>query len=250
VKDQTREHPQIVAAAERRMREWSLGQETAQRARQSRRIDQPHAQLGQYITISREAGAGGSEIAQRAAQALGWEVLDAKLVDCVAERSQLPRWVLELVDETEPNWAYDVLGAWLDRQIIPHQKYVVCLTRVILAAARRGNVVLVGRGANLLLPRSQGLAVRIIASEEYRLRHLMQEHGFAEAEARRYMAEVDRGRRDFVMRFFHHDIADPHLFDLVIQADRFGPDGAAEAIVAAYRQARGTGARAEQPLQG
>jgi len=37
------------------------------------------------------------------------------------------------------------------------------------------------------------------------------------------------------MRFFHHDVADPHLFDLVIHADRFGPEGAAEAIVAAYR---------------
>lgn len=243
MKEQTREEPKIVAAAERQMRAWSLCQEAAQRAPQSRRIDQPHAQLGEYITISREAGAGGGEIAKRVGQALGWEVLDKGLVDCVAQRSRLPRSVLELVDETEPSWAYDVLGAWLDPQIIPHQKYVVHLCRVILAAARRGNVVLVGRGANFLLPRSQGLAVRIIASEKYRLHQIVAGHGFAEAQARRYMAEVDRGRRDFVMRFFHHDITDPHLFDLVIQADRLGPGGAAEAIVAAYRHGPGAGAK-------
>jgi len=244
VKEHTREEPEIVAAAERQMRAWSLCQEAAQRAPHSHRTDRPHEQLGEYITISREAGAGGSEIARRVGRALGWEVLDKELVERVAERSHLPRSVLELVDETKPSWAYDVLGAWLDPQIISHEKYVVYLTRAILAAARRGNVVLVGRGASLLLPRSQGLAVRIIASEKHRLHHLMEEHGFAEAEARRYMAEVDRGRRDFVIRFFHHDITDPHLFDLVIQADRLGAEGAAEAIVAAYRHACGAGAEA------
>ena len=250
MKDHTREVPKIVAAAERQMRAWSLCQEAAQRAPQSRRIDQPHAQLGEYITISREAGAGGGEIARRVGRALGWEVLDKELVERVAESSHCPRSVLELVDETQPNWAYDVLGAWLDPQIIPHVKYVVHLSRVILAAARRGNVVLVGRGASLLLPRSQGLAVRIIASEKYRLHQIVAGHGLAEAEARRYMAEVDRGRRDFVIRFFHHDITDPHLFDLVIQADRLGAQGAAEAIVAAYRHACGAGAEAKRPLAG
>jgi hypothetical protein len=77
----------------------------------------------------------------------------------------------------------------------------------------------------------------------------MEEHGLAEAQARRYMAEVDRGRRDFVIRFFHHDITDPHLFDLVIQADRLGAEGAAEAIVAAYRHACGAGAEAKSLSQ-
>jgi cytidylate kinase len=248
MKDRARQDPEIIAAAERRMRAWSLRQEAAERARQSRRIEPPRERLGEYITISREAGAGATEIAEQVGRALGWEVLDKKLVDRVAEHSHLPRSVLELVDETEPNWAYDVLEAWLDPKIIPHERYVVCLTRVILDAARQGNVVLVGRGAHFLLPRSQGLAVRIIASEKYRLRHLMDEHGLAEAEARRHMAEVDRGRRDFVMRFFHHDITDPHLYDLVIQADRFGVDGASEAVVAAYRKARGAPAEAFRPL--
>jgi cytidylate kinase len=153
----------------------------------------------------------------------------------VAERSHLSRSLLELVDETEPSWAYDVLGAWLDPAIVPHERYVVHLCRVILAAARRGNVVLVGRGANLLLPRDRGLAVRIVASEKYRLRRVMERDGFREAQARRYIAETDRARRDFVIRFFHHDISDPHLFDLVIQVDRLGLAAAAEAIIAAYR---------------
>ena len=238
MKEHVHQEPKIVAAAERQMRAYSLGQEAAQRAAQSRRVDAPHRQLGEYLTISRESGADGGEIAKLAGQSLGWDVLDKNLVECVAEESHLPRSVLELVDETEPSWAYDVLEAWLDPQIIPHEKYVVHLCRVILAAARRGDVVLVGRGANFLLPRDRGLAIRIIASEQYRLQRTVERLGLSEAEARRHMAEVDRGRRDFVMRFFHHDITDPRLFDLVIRVDRLGPAAAAETIVAAYRHAR------------
>jgi cytidylate kinase len=80
------------------------------------------------------------------------------------------------------------------------------------------------------------MAVRIIASEKYRLAHWMEQHGLSEAQARQRMAELDRGRREFVLRHFHHDINDPHLFDLVIHVDRLGPEGAAELIVDTYRR--------------
>ncbi len=242
MKEQTREHPQIVAAAERKMRAWSLAQEIAQTADPSRRIDQPHAPTGDFITISREAGAGASEIAEQVGRTLGWEVLDKNLLDCIAQRFHISRPVLELVDETPGHWAYDVFGAWLDRGIVPHERYVSHLSRIILAAARRGKVVFVGRGAQFLLPGEQGLAVRIIASEKFRIGRVMEKYGLGEAQARHYIAEVDRGRRDFVSKFFHRDVADPHLYDLVVTVDHLGLDGAAEQIVVAWqrRQARGT----------
>ncbi len=55
----------------------------------------------------------------------------------------------------------------------------------------------------------------------------------SEPDARRYMHEVDQGRREFVQRFFHHDITDPHLYDMVINTEGFGIEGAAEEIIAA-----------------
>jgi cytidylate kinase len=236
MKERTREEPRILAAAERQMRAYSLMQEIAEQAGAQRRIDRPHRQLGQFITLSREAGAGGSEIAALVGAKLGWEVLDKGLVDLVAERFGFSRDMLELVDETKANWAYDMLGPWLDPRIIPHEKYVCRLVRIIGAAVRRGNVVLVGRGARFLLPRDQGMAVRVIASEKYRLAHWMERHGLREAQARQRMAEVDRGRREFVLKYFHRDINDPHLFDLVIHVDRLGSEGAAELIVDTYRR--------------
>jgi len=240
MKDQTREEPRIMAAAERQMRTWSLVQETAQEMSQSHRLDAPHARLGNFITISREAGAGGSEIAELVGQRLGWNVLDRNLVACVAERFHLSQPMLELLDETGSNWAYDIFGPWLDRRIIPREKYVVRLARIVTAAARRGNVVIVGRGGAFLLPRGQGLAVRIVATEKYRVRRIMEKYAMAATQARHFITTVDRGRREFVTRFFHHDVADPHLYDLVINVDFLGPEAAAEEIVLAWerREAR------------
>lgn len=236
MKQQTREDPRIVAAAERQMRAWSLAQEVADWAVRIHRVDRPHVRLGPYITISREAGANGSRIAEQVGRKLGWEVLDKNLVDCVAQQLQLSPRVLQSLDETPCHWAYELFSHWLDSRVVSHEKYVVRLSHIITAAARRGNVVLVGRGAQFLLPRDQGLAVRIIAPEKYRLGQIMQEHGMNEEEARQYLAEVDEGRAAFVARFFHRDVADPHLYDLVINVEHFGPDAAADQIVAAWHR--------------
>ena len=142
--------------------------------------------------------------------------------------------MLDLVDETQSSWVYDVLGTWMDRQIVPHEKYVACLSRVVLSAARRGPAVFVGRGARFLLPRQATLAVRLIASLKYRVGKVMELRGISEAEARRCIKEVDEGRRQFAERFFHHDISDPHLYDLVINVDRCGGiERAVDEIVAA-----------------
>lgn len=232
---QAREKPKIAAFIERQAKAWALGQEIAARE-QPRRLDQPHRKLGEYITISREAGVGGSEIAQRVGEKLGWEVLDKALVERAAQRFHVSESTVELVDETTVNWAHDILGVWLDPKLIPHEKYVVFLTRVVLAAARRGQVVVVGRGASFLLPRDQGFAVRIIASEKYRLHHLIETHGYTESQARQHLAELERGRREFVQRFFRHDIADPHWYDVVLSVDRLGTEGAADEIVALYQR--------------
>ena len=61
----------------------------------------------------------------------------------------------------------------------------------------------------------------------------MEEQGINQADARRHMVEVDEGRRQLVEQFFHHDVADPHLYDLVINVERGGKAGAVEQILTA-----------------
>ena len=233
MKERTPAEPMILAAAERQMQAWARGGEIADRAIQQAAGRRPAGELGEFITISREAGAGGSEVAEALGRKLNWEVLDKNLLDQVANRFDLSREMLKLVDETQANWAHDVLGTWLDPKVIPHEKYVVHLGCVILAAARQGNVVLVGRGAQFILPRERGLAVRIIAPRKYRVQRIMNQRDLSAADARRFIEEVDLGRTEFAARYFHHDIDDPHLYDLVINTQGTDPDRAAELIAMA-----------------
>jgi cytidylate kinase len=231
MKTQTREDPKILAAAERQMQAWAMGTEIADKAI-DRRFHPPHTEQKKcFLTISREAGAGGSEVAAIIGQRLGWEVFDKNLLDQMAERFKTDRSMLDLVDETRSNWVYDVLGTWMDNKVVSHESYVSQLNRFILAAANRSNIIFVGRGARFLLPRAKVLAVRLVASLEFRLKHTMERLKLKEADARRLINQIDQGRREFVQRFFHHDITDPHLYDLVINTDRFGIEGAAEEIM-------------------
>jgi cytidylate kinase len=186
-----------------------------------------------FVAISREIGAGGSEIGAALGKRLGWPIFDRNLLDCVAEHFNLPRVMLDLVDETHANWVYDVLGTWMDRKIVPHEKFVACLSRIVAEAARQGHGVFVGRGAQFLLPRKETLTVRLIASPEYRTRQIMSQMNMNETDARHHVMEVDSGRRDFAERFFHHDITDPHLYDMVINVERSGTTKAVDEIVAA-----------------
>jgi hypothetical protein len=233
MKEQTHEDPKIVAAAERQMQAWSMTASRQDNVVQMREFRQLAGSLHSFLAISREAGAGGETVGHLVGQRLGWEVLGKELLDRIASRFRSNRMMLDLVDETPSNWVYDVLGTWMDSKVIPHETYVVQLSRVVVAAAKKANVVFVGRGAQFLLPRDKGFAVRLVASPQFRIENLMRLKSLTAGEAQRYLNEADKGRREFGRRFFHHDITDPHLYDLVLNTERFGIEGTAEIILAA-----------------
>jgi cytidylate kinase len=235
MKESVPQEPKIVAAAERQMYAWAAKSELVNRTIRDRDESLAASRCLNYVTISREAGAGGSEIGKALAERLGWNLFDKNLLDQIADRFHVCRRMLELVDETESSWVYDVLGTWMDCQIVPHEKYVSLLSRVVLAAAHGEHAVFVGRGAQFLLPRRQLLAVRLVASPKYRVRQIMERTGSNENDARRLVKETDRGRRQFVERFFHHDVADPHCFDLVINVELCGREGAVNEILSALK---------------
>ena len=215
------------------MHAWAMTSEVSEQAIQRQTLARSTPQALKFVAISREAGAGGAEIGRRLGQRLGWKVFDRSLLDQIADRFHLSRAMLDPVDETRINWVYDVVGTWMDRKLVPHEKYFACLCRVVRAAARGDHAVFVGAATQFLLPRQQVLAVRLVASPKYRLQQIMQHTGLKETDARRYMTELDDGRREFVERFFHRDITDPHHFNLVINTECCGIEGAVEEIAAA-----------------
>ena len=219
----------VIAAAERQMEQWLLEHQDQPKKAAPAAGGRP-ASTGPYVAISREAGAGGSRIARLVGEALGWDVFDRELLECMAERYHVSPAMLELVDETTTNWITELFGNVIDPHSVSQMQYVFRLSRMILMAARKGKIVFVGRGSGFLLPRERGLAVRLIAGHKYRVQQIMERRHLNFEEARDYVEKTDADRRAFVQQYFHHDASDPHLFDLVINVEKFGPELAARQI--------------------
>lgn len=185
---------------------------------------------GPYVTISREAESGGAEIARRLAERLGWSVLDRELVNKLAQRLELEPRLLELMDETRVGWFSETLLNLFNSRLVLQGSYVSMLSRVIALAAFDGCVIIVGRGANLVLPPDDGIRVRVVAPRALRLAALAEREGLDRKEAAIRLDEIDTSRVEFIRRQFHADVRDATLYDLVIDSARFGLGGSAALI--------------------
>jgi cytidylate kinase len=199
----------------------------------------PAAELvGPTLTISRQSGAGGDSIARRIGGELGWPVLNGEVVDLMAELFNLEPTMLRLVDEAKASWVRDIVTDLLPLDIIDRDTYVHHLGRVFHLAALHGQVVLVGRAANLFLPRTRGLAVRLVANEARRVARLAARDGLEQRAAEKLVHETDHRRARLVRHYFGRDIDDPLLYDLVINTTTLQVDHVVDIITDACR-ARG-----------
>jgi cytidylate kinase len=219
--------------AERQMQRRTLLESFLQPKSQSAAARSKCTLEHRYIAISREAGSGGTEVAFRVGERLGWKVLDRNLLDTMAERARAPRHLLEVVDDGYPGWFFETFGCWFNRRLITQARYLVHLKSALQEVLEKENAVIVGRGAQFLLPRECGLAVRIIAPEPYRIEQMRARYGLDYFEARKMVRRLDAERRHFVKQTFGQDINNPYLYDLLINIERCGLDGTVELVVAA-----------------
>jgi cytidylate kinase len=85
--------------------------------------------------------------------------LDKEIVDKLASQYGTPRVVLDAVDEKKVGWLLDVLNGWIEGHGFSQLSYVNRLGRLFNTVAKCGNVVIVGRGAKFLLPKTAGFSV-------------------------------------------------------------------------------------------
>jgi cytidylate kinase len=196
------------------------------------------AEIGPFIAISREYGAGGCAVANRLGEALAWRVLDRDLLEFIAEQFRLDHEMLAILDENSLSWFGESLLSLIHPHLVSQDEYLSRLVKVVLVALAEAPGIVVGRGAHIFLPRRRGLAVRIVADGADRLARLQQERALDGKAAQRAMQDTDAARRGFVKRHFHCDVADPLAYDLVINTSRLGIDGAVALITAACK-ARG-----------
>jgi cytidylate kinase len=182
------------------------------------------------ITISREFGAGGGEVARRLAESLGWELLDRELLHQAAAVEHVPDAELERLDEKAISMA--------DRFRLhpPHQQYLHGLTTAVQQAIGRGGVILVGRGTRQLAGDAPDtFHLRLVAPREWRVERMARLEGWTQEQALARCLEVDRTRERFTRYFFGPAALQPDQFDLVANTGRVGLDAVAETTLALVR---------------
>jgi cytidylate kinase len=206
------------------------------------------------ITVSRQYGSGGSEIARLVAAALGWTVIDNEFVAEVARRAGLPPEEVAAREERAPGLLERlartlavaspemfVTTAGVPRAEDDEATIVRVTERVIADAAANGRVVLVGRGAQAILARRpEALHVYVVASREWRARLAVERLGVAPGEVDRVLTETDRQRDRYVKEHYGRTREDPTNYDLVLNTGRLTIEGAAALVVAEARR-RGWG---------
>jgi CMP/dCMP kinase len=196
------------------------------------------------ITISRQYGAGGSAVARRVADGLGWRLVDNDLVERIAARAGLSPDEVAALEERTPSFIErlaQVLATATPELFPPatgtvpelSEATLVRITEAVVAeTAAEGRAVLVGRAAPAVLARERdALHVRLVASRAFRTRVTAERLGLDIKEAERVMQQTDAQRERYHREHYGRDWSDPVGYHLVLNTERLGFDGAAAVIL-------------------
>jgi cytidylate kinase len=200
------------------------------------------------VTISRQYGSGGGEVAVRLAGRLGWTLVDHQIVAGVAQQLGISHEQAREQDERAAGFVGRVLEALLTAApevpvtpdalpASPGEIYHEAVTRVIQEAVSTRHVVIVGRGAQALLQaRRDVLHVRVVAPLEKRVAYVTQREGLAPAAARARIHDKEQGRVRYLQAHYHRTPDDPLLYDLVVNTGVVSLDGAVDLLLLALER--------------
>lgn len=230
------------------------------------------------ITISRQLGSHGEEIAARVAQALSLRLIDAATINNAAQKAGVPQIALaEIEHEGERSLVNQILKALrtmpslrgpssmvasqsrqtdtvypdLPGLVVPFtglfsptvppisaslEGYVRMVGLVIRGLAQEGNVLILGRGAQVLLRKHpHTLHVQIVAPFSERVDVVMARHNLNKRTAQNRVRASDRARFDYIRRYHDADWMDPILYHLVVNAGQMPVTTAVELITTAQK---------------
>lgn len=175
------------------------------------------------ITIEREYGCGGGDIAQLIANQLGWKLWDQRLTEEIARLANCSKAVVEAREERNDPLYYRLFKSFLrgsyegsmnapKLNLVDSETILKTTRRVVEHVAERGNCVIVGRGSQQFLKnRPDTLRVFLFAPREEKVQRLLA-RGKGEKEARELVDSVDRERADFIRKYFNVEWPDRAIY--------------------------------------
>ena len=180
------------------------------------------------VTISREYGSGGGEIAARLAQRLGWRLVDHEVITQIAQRLGVEEEDAEAHDEHADGWIVQFLStmqtvgpmvALPANLTFPPDDiaYTRALREVVTAAVASSQSIIVGRGSQIILrERRDVLHVRIVAPLELRVDYVAQRENLSRTAAQQRIHQKDLNRRRYLSTTYRHTPDEAHLYDLIV----------------------------------
>ena len=200
------------------------------------------------LTVSRLYGSGGSEVAAIVAEELGWSLLDNAVVDAVATRMGLSVAEVQAREERVPSLVERLTSAmamgsqeWMspiaDAKQVTDEQLIEVTRHVIEEAIARGPLVVVGRGTwQMLAERKDTLHVYCYAPRKALITRTMSREGIGAEEAARLVDDTNKQRDQWVRLHWERDRRAVENYDLGVNTERLGIEGAAQLIVSAARE--------------
>ena len=188
------------------------------------------------ITVSREPGSGGRIVASRLAEKLGIDIFHQEVINEMAKSADVSEKLIETLDERGLSTLEDWISSLVHQRHLWPDRYLQHLMKVVGTIGKHGRAVVVGRGANFVLPPEKRFAVRIVADQTWRIQNVAREFDISPDEAKRRVMRTESDRRAFVRKYFNADIADPTHYDLVVNTETLNVDDTVKVISSALGQ--------------
>lgn len=172
---------------------------------------------------------GGDELASRVAEQLGWQQVSRDLINQAALAAGAPQVALAEIDE------FGFFG--LRPSAKEWQAYQTQIAHFIRQLAEQGNVVIVGRGGQMVLKGYPDvLHIRVVASLEYRINRLKQQRNVSIESAQACLERSDKTRRRFLRRSHGVNLNDPVLYHLILNTSLLSLPQAIKIIIRAIQE--------------
>ena len=182
------------------------------------------------ITISREAGSGGNILAKQLSDQLEFDLFYQEFIHNMAESARLSVRLIETLDEKGASVLEEWISSIVDKRHLWPDRYLQHLMKIIGTIGKHGQAIIVGRGANFVLPPEKRLSVRVIAPLEMRLRNVSQKFSVSVDEARPRVLKTDSDRKAFIKKYFNDDIRHTLNYDLIINTGTLSIDDVVNSV--------------------
>ncbi len=188
---------------------------------------------GPCITISRQCGIDTTSICEKlvtvfnnlkSEETAEWAFFDKNLIEKVIKDHDLPERINKFLSEEKISTVNAMLNELLGVHP-PILQLVHKTSETILKLAQVGNVIIVGRGANIITSHFKNtFHIRLIAPKNFKVKKVEKKFGVGRKEALEILEKEDKARKEYIETYFRKDINDPLLYDAVLNVAKFDED--------------------------